>query len=63
MQEKREYEMSTIKKHYFEGLEGGEVIRVRNRIQANKGEQIKFQTQISKDRRKANWIRQGKSNV
>ena len=55
--------MSTIKKHYFEGLEGGEVIRVRNRIQANKGEQIKFQTQISKDRRKANWIRQGKSNV
>ena len=44
--------MSTIKKNDFETIEGGEIIRVRNRIQAKKGKK-KVQTEISKGRRKA----------
>ena len=52
MRKKKEYVMSTIKINDFERIEGGEIIRVRNRIKAKKGKKIKFQTQISKGRRK-----------
>ena len=29
--------MTTVKKNYFERIEGGAIIRVRNRIQAKRG--------------------------
>ena len=34
---KREYDMSTVKKNYFERIEGAEILRVSNRIQAKTG--------------------------
>ena len=37
--------MSTVRKTYFERVEGGEIMRVRNRIQAKKGKK-KIETQI-----------------
>ena len=55
MKQKRDYEMSTVKKNDFEMTEGWEIVTVRNRIQAKKGKKIKFQTQIIKGRRKAKW--------
>ena len=40
-------------------IEGLEIIRVRNNIQAKKGKKIKFQTQISMGQRKAKWSNTG----
>ena len=37
MRERGECEMSTVKKDDFKRIEGREIIRVKNRIQAKKG--------------------------
>ena len=37
MKQKRDYEMSTVKKNDFERIKGREIVRVRNIIQAKKG--------------------------
>ena len=50
--------MSTVKKNDFERIGEGNIIRVRNRIQAKKRER-KFLTQISKGQRKAKWSKTG----
>ena len=45
--------MSIVKRNDFKRIGGGQLIRVRNRIQVRKRKKIKFQTQIGNNGKKA----------
>ena len=54
IRKKNNYDATKVKKNDFERIEGGEVIRVRNRNKVKKGK-IKFEMKIRRGRKQAKW--------
>ena len=47
--------MTKGRKNDFKRIEGGEIVRVRNRNKVQHGRHIRFTTKIGKGRKKAKW--------
>ena len=47
--------MTKGRKNDFKRIEGGEIVRVRNRNKVQHGRHVRFTTKIGKGRKKAKW--------